>query len=82
MLLPTLPRCISSHSKYDVPDHYAIVLAYACKHGYMDLADMAAPLTVVLPQADVVALLTPAAVLPYVRLPYYLSGVILIPLLH
>jgi hypothetical protein len=48
----------------------------------MDLADMAAPLTLALPHADVVALLTPAAVLPYVRLHYYLSRFMLTPLLR
>ena len=60
-------RYISTYMKSSVPSaHHAFVLAYASKHGYTDLADVAAPLTLGSPQVDVVALLGPAAVLPYV----------------
>ena len=62
-----------SEPKPKNPMDPAIVLAYACKHGYMDIANMAAPLTFGVSHAVVVALLTPVAILPYVGLSDFLS---------
>jgi hypothetical protein len=70
MLLLSLPRYTSTHPKSHAHKDHVFVLAYASRHGYMDIADIAAPLTIGLAPAVVVALLSPVAVLPYVGLPF------------
>jgi hypothetical protein len=72
----SFPRCTSLHPSGKTPKDRALVLAYATKHrdGYMDIANIAAPLTLSLPHADVASVLPPVAVLPYVRFRCIFSG--------
>jgi hypothetical protein len=60
-------RCTSSHGGGQAPEDHALVLAYVSKHGYMDIADIVAPLTLLLPHVDIVSVLNPVAVMPYVH---------------
>ncbi|KAJ6537294.1 hypothetical protein DFH09DRAFT_1178413 [Mycena vulgaris] len=55
------------HMRDALPDHAPEVLTYAAKHDYPDLVYDAAPFTFDVSLADVVAMLPPHLVLPWVR---------------